>query len=259
MIANPSGTQRRLRRLAFLLAAVGMVFGLLWAAERYGTNFVVSASRASAVEDVRAALAAGEPLPPVKGSTAPGSEDPTVMEPVSTQVPAPSAHPNEVPAYSPTPTPAPGEPFAVISFPDLDVTWPVFEGVSPEVLRSGPGHMPSTALPGDPGNAVVSGHRTTWGAPFNRIAELSPGDSVVVETASGTHVYVVTSQFSTLPTDMAVAEPLPGSWLTLTSCHPMGSSRERIITRARLVSGPNVEYVDALWGPVPDPRSGTDI
>nr|MDT0667201.1 sortase [Micromonospora sp. DSM 115978] len=57
----------------------------------------------------------------------------------------------------------------------------VVEGVTVEALELGPGHYPGTALPGEIGNFVVSGHRTTYGAPFSRLDELDAGDPVVVE------------------------------------------------------------------------------
>ena len=65
--------------------------------------------------------------------------------------------------------------FAYLSIPSLDLEAVVFEGVSGESLRKGPGHMPWTPLPGQPGNAVISGHRTTYGRPFFNLDQLKPG------------------------------------------------------------------------------------
>ena len=59
-----------------------------------------------------------------------------------------------------------GTPFGEMRIPKIGIDQVVFEGVTPGTLRSGPGHMPWTPLPGQPGNAVISGHRTTHGAPF---------------------------------------------------------------------------------------------
>ncbi len=112
------------------------------------------------------------------------------------------------------------------------------------MLQAGVGHYDGTALPGDVGNFAVAGHRTTWGAPFNPIAELVDGDAVVVETAEEFHVYRVAATEIVLPTDVRVIAPVPSlpgeepteAWLTMTSCHPMFSARQRYVVHASLES-----------------------
>ena len=71
-----------------------------------------------------------------------------------------------------------------------------------EVVRpqAGPGHYPDTPLPGQPGNAAIAGHRTTYGAPFNRIDELEQGDEILVTTAQGAFRYEVSASSSSAPT-----------------------------------------------------------
>ena len=83
--------------------------------------------------------------------------------------------------------PALGSALARVYAPRLgrDWSWVVVEGVSPADLQKGPGHYPGTALPGEIGNTVISGHRTTYGAPFNDLLDLRDGDAVVVETRDG--------------------------------------------------------------------------
>jgi sortase A len=104
--------------------------------------------------------------------------------------------------------------------------------------------MPGTPIPGQPGNAVVSGHRTTYGRPFFDLDQLAVGDRIEVETAIGTHVYHVREMVTVLPSDVWVTEPRPGGWLTLTTCNPKFSARERLIVWAEMVSGPNIEFVE---------------
>jgi sortase A len=107
--------------------------------------------------------------------------------------------------------------------------------------------MPGTALPGQPGNAVISGHRTTHGRPFFDLDQLKPGDRIEVETSIGTHVYELREEwFLVAPTDVWVVDPKDGGWLTLTTCHPKFSARQRLIVTAELVSGPNLDYVSFL-------------
>ena len=142
-----------------------------------------------------------------------------------------------------------GAAFALIRIPKLerlDDGWNVVEGVRTVDLRSGAGHMPDTALPGQPGNAVISGHRTTWGQPFHELDALDPGDRIEVETALGTHIYAVREIRVVKPTDVWVADPREGAWLTLTTCHPKFSARQRLVIAAEMVFGPNADVIEVM-------------
>lgn len=136
--------------------------------------------------------------------------------------------------------------FARLRVPAVGLDAVVFEGVSAPILAKGPGHIPGTALPGQPGNSVISGHRTTYGRPFHDFDLLRAGDRIEVETAIGNHVYLVRESFIVAPTDVWVTDDRPGAWLTLTTCNPKYSARERLIITAELVEGPNFEYVQLL-------------
>lgn len=133
-----------------------------------------------------------------------------------------------------------------LTIPAIEVDEVMFAGVSTETLKMGPGHMPWTPVPGQPGNAVVSGHRTTYGRPFYDLDQLEPGDSIEVETAIGEHVFEIREIFVVKPTDVWVTEEKAGAWLTLTSCHPHFSAAERLIVQAELVRGPNFAYAQLL-------------
>ena len=79
--------------------------------------------------------------------------------------------------------------------------------------------------------------------PFSDFAEgRVPGDEILVETALGLHTYVVRSSFIVAPTAVEVTDPRRGAWLTLTTCNPRFSARERLIISAELVDGPNFAY-----------------
>ena len=155
----------------------------------------------------------------------------------------PEVVPVVVPGVIEESAPGAGEALGRIQIPKIDVDWVIVEGVTAAALRDGPGHMPHTPLPGQPGNAVVSGHRTTNGAPFGDLDELVEGDTVLVETLIGTHTYEVVGSIIVKPDEMWVTSQWEGGWLTLTTCHPKFSSRERLIVFARLVSGPNHEAI----------------
>ena len=131
-----------------------------------------------------------------------------------------------------------GDALTRLEIPKLGVDVVVVEGTSLAALRAGAGHYPSTPLPGEAGNVAIAGHRTTYGRPFNRLDELTPGDRVILTTPLARHVYEITAQPSVVePTDWSPIEEFPkkGSFLTLTSCHPEGSADYRIVARAQLV------------------------
>lgn len=140
----------------------------------------------------------------------------------------------------------PGRPFAVIRIPRLGrgYRFAIVEGVSAADLRMGPGHYPGTALPGRIGNFVVSGHRTTYLAPFNRIDELARGDEILIDTRSREYVYRVTRKLVVPPTDLAVVAPVPlhphrrphKAMITLTTCHPKYSAAHRLIVVGELAA-----------------------
>ena len=158
----------------------------------------------------------------------------------------------------PAPPPAPGVPpvvltplggdaFAKLHVPALEgyEAVNIVEGVSvADLKKGGPGHIPGTALPGALGNVVLSGHRTTYGAPFNRWAELAPGDEIVIETRDQWFTYAVTGSTIVAPTAIEVTYAVPGDatatptkrLLTMTTCNPKYSARERLIVSAELTA-----------------------
>jgi sortase A len=146
--------------------------------------------------------------------------------------------------YFPEDPVAVGEPFGFLTIPAIEVLdVAIFEGVDRETLQSGPGHVRASPLPGQPGNAVMSGHRTTYGRPFFDFDQLELGDEVEVETAIGTHRYAVREVVVVNPTDVWVAESRPGGWLTLTTCEPKFSASQRLVVFAEMVDGPNLDYI----------------
>ncbi|MEU9855188.1 class E sortase [Streptomyces sp. NPDC047974] len=146
---------------------------------------------------------------------------------------------------------APGEGFAIMHIPKLDVVVPVAEGISkPKVLDKGMvGHYGEgklkTAMPSDKqGNFAVAGHRNTHGEPFRYINRLKPGDPIVVETQDAYYTYEMASILpQTAPSNIAVIDPVPkgsgftepGRYITLTTCTPEFTSTYRMIVWGKLV------------------------
>ncbi len=146
----------------------------------------------------------------------------------------------------PTAPPPEGDPVGIISIPKIGVGDVIVEGVSKADLKKGPGHYPGTPLPGQKGNVGIAGHRTTYGAPFNRIDELVPGDEIKVATPQGEFTYEVipapgqTTQawYAVAPTDVEVLADVGDNRITLTACHPKYSAKQRIIVHAVLSTPP---------------------
>ena len=129
-----------------------------------------------------------------------------------------------------------GEPLTRIEIPAIGVDTIVVEGIGPSALRAGAGHYPDTPLPGKKGNVAIAGHRTTYGRPFNKVDRLKSGDEIILTTPVGRFTYQVSkAPWITTPSDWGVVAQSEEALLTLTSCHPLGSARERIIVRAKLV------------------------
>ena len=161
------------------------------------------------------------------------------------------------PSTAPTIDPVPeGEPTAIIRIPKIGVDKKVVEGVGVADLKKGPGHYPETPLPGQKGNAAIAGHRTTYGAPFNRVDELVPGDEILVQTVQGEFRYVVKDTegdgdgyMIVSPSQVEVLEDKGDNRLTLTACHPKLSARQRIVVVAEL--GPDQAALPAQVASAP--------
>lgn len=123
-----------------------------------------------------------------------------------------------------------------IQIPKIGLVHPVFEGVTLTVIDKGPGHWPGSAVPGQLGNAVFAGHRTTKSRPFRRLDELKPGDDIIFKMDNGTFTYKVTGTKIVTPKDVHIVNPTPDATVTLFACHPPGSARQRIVVLGSFVS-----------------------
>ncbi len=129
-----------------------------------------------------------------------------------------------------------GDSLTRILMPTIDVDVVVVEGTTASALRAGAGHYPDTPLPCEIGNVSIAGHRTTYGRPFHNVDRLAVGDEITLETPIGTCTYEVSQPpFAVSPYALEVVAPTEDATLTLTTCHPTGSARERLIIKALLV------------------------
>ncbi|HVD29073.1 MAG TPA: class E sortase, partial [Mycobacteriales bacterium] len=158
-----------------------------------------------------------------------------------------------------------GDGFALIYIPTFgkDYVYTIVQGTDPAELDQGPGHYPDSALPGQVGNFSIAGHRVGKGSPFLNLDKLRTGAPIVIRTRSFWYTYRVLGDERTNdpktagasgipgmqivpPTDVGVIEPVPGHsdvkptqrLLTLTTCHPKFSARERLVIHAQLEGAP---------------------
>ena len=157
-----------------------------------------------------------------------------------------SAAEEEADEVDPATTIDPGRPVAILSLPTIGSRQIVVEGTRSEDLRAGPGHLRSTPLPGQAGNAVVFGRRTTYGAPFADLDDLRPGDPMDVTTTDGLFQYVVQDVRRVGPGDPDPITATFSNRLTLVTSDEHYSSAGRFIVYG-VLDGP----------PVPSPTTAS--
>lgn len=126
--------------------------------------------------------------------------------------------------------------FIQIAAIDLNVT--VRSGVAMSVIDQGPAHWAGTSIPGEAGNVVLAGHRTTKTRPFYYLNRLGPGDKILMgDGTSFPSIYTVTETLLVSPQDVWITYDTGEPIVTLFACHPRGSARQRIVVRGALRTG----------------------
>jgi sortase A len=207
-----------------LLITLGVLLGLFVAWQLWWTDVVADRAQAQVVRDLDWVVVVDDVEPEPADESA---ERRTSVAPVLAE-----------PAHATT--------FATLHVPrwGADYVRPISEGTSRRDVLDvlGLGHYEGTAMPGGLGNFAVAGHRVTYGKPLNRIEELVVGDPLVVQTEDAWYVYTVTETLVVGPRQVDVVAAVPGSLdafptealMTLTTCHPMYSARERYVVHAVL-------------------------
>lgn len=211
-------SMRSLRAVAAVIVAV------------LGANLVVLAAAAAVQPDDSVAAAAvalastAEPVAdvdPVRGIVL-DVQRPEHIDP-SIELPQPEPSPSN--PYAPTPEIRHGQ----LEIPAIGLSQPLFEGVTLTSINRGPSHWPGTAMPGEVGNVVVAGHRTTYTKPFWSLNELEPGDELVFTIDGERIVYLLDRIEVVNPYDVHIIDQSHERTATLFACHPRGSARQRIV------------------------------
>jgi sortase A len=129
-----------------------------------------------------------------------------------------------------------GDAIGQIDIPRIGHTYNIVQGTDTRSLEEGPGHYPSTALPGMGETVAVAGHRTTYLAPFRFLNEVVRGDRILITMPYGKFTYVVQYQRIVQPTEVSVIDNVGYDRLVLSACNPLYSATQRIIVFARLKS-----------------------
>ncbi len=132
-----------------------------------------------------------------------------------------------------------------VSIPKINLDAIVVEGASRKQLAIGPGHITTTALPGQSGNAVITGHRDTF---FRHIFELDKGDEILVRRNGQTFHYEVTGKKIVHPEDVSVLDPTPDAQLTLITCYPIyyiGPAPKRLVIFSKLVESAGAQPAES--------------
>ncbi|MEY4361888.1 MAG: hypothetical protein RL391_1194 [Actinomycetota bacterium] len=140
-----------------------------------------------------------------------------------------------LPTPEPPPDPDAPDPDVYIGrleIPALMLDTSIYQGISEPTLDRGVGWWPGTALPGEVGNVVLGGHRTSHDKPFRYLDLLVPGNEIIFTTARGRFVYVVSRTEIVDPDDVWIIDQTTAATTTLFACHPPHSVEKRIVVFA---------------------------
>lgn len=119
-----------------------------------------------------------------------------------------------------------------LTIPTLMLFETIYRGVSISTLDRGVGYWPGTALPGHVGNVVLAGHRVSKSKPFRYLELLQPKQEIYLTTPEGTFVYTVNRTEIVEPSAMWIIAQDVSATFTLFACHPVGSTKQRIVVFA---------------------------
>ena len=221
-----SGLARPAAPLAALVVALVGAIGFFAMSGTSEPNTIASFDASSATT-----IAPPTTIPP---TTAPTTTTTTTTSSTTTTLPQqltqPVAPPQDARGAENNP------PIGRIAIPRVGLDVQLEHGIRLTTLDRGPGHWPGTAMPGEIGNVVIAGHRTSHGAEFRHLDQLEPGDEVLFSTATGEHTYVVTGTQIVKPDALWIVDPTATPTATLFACHPLGSTAERIVVNLALSS-----------------------
>ena len=238
--------RRTAASLGRMLVTVGLLILLFVAYQLWGTGIFTARAQNDLKKEFNSQLQDN----PTVQTTAPPRTGTTLESPNSTVPPTTLAKVVQ--------TLNEGDPAGRIRIPKIHVDLIFVQGTARDDLSKGPGHYPASPMPGQLGNAAIAGHRTTHGKPFYDLDQLAPGDDILIDTTYGHYRYRVTQQLIVAPTEVSVVGPTPDAQLTLTTCNPKLSARERLVIHAKLVVEKSTPARATVPGEVVQPKNETE-
>ena len=107
-------------------------------------------------------------------------------------------------------------------------------GATSNKLEYGPGYILGTSLPGSGGNFAIAGHRTTYGAPFGNLDRVKIGETIIFQTNTNQYKYKIVDLKIVSPDDNYVLDNYGDDRITLTTCHPKFSAKQRLVVVGQL-------------------------
>ncbi len=152
-----------------------------------------------------------------------------------TELPGEEGASGQAAAGTAAPELPPGAAIGRIEVPRLGVSAIVASGIDRRTLRRAVGHVPATALPGEPGNVALAAHRDRF---FRGLQGIEEDDEILITTPDGVFHYRVQWREVVEPEDVEVLDDTDEPTLTLVTCFPfyyVGPAPQRFIVRARQV------------------------
>lgn len=137
------------------------------------------------------------------------------------------------------PTSAPISSGYWLDIPRLDLHQQIYTGPSEYEVNKGVWHIWGTSTPDQGSNTVMAGHRFTYTNPkgvFYFLDKLQLNDRITVDWSGSEYTYRVSTIQTVQPTDVAIQDPTADSRLTLYTCTPLWSAKDRLVVTATLVS-----------------------
>lgn len=226
VVDHPQRAEKRgLARIAWGATALGGLLALFILFESFVTPLIEARDQRSLMEGFRTLVSVGGAGADTTSSAATSGLGEDIDGGPATFLPS-----DLVPAI--------GDPVALLEIPALGVSKVVVEGTGPGALKMGPGHHRATPMPGQAGNAVIAGRRTTYGKPFERLDRLEVGDQILTTTPQGRFTYRVSSVKEVSPGDPDPLAPTEDDVLTLVTSTPAYIATGRLTVVADLQGQP---------------------
>jgi LPXTG-site transpeptidase (sortase) family protein len=124
-----------------------------------------------------------------------------------------------------------------LKIPRLDMKQQIHTGLTTADLNKGVWLVPKTSTPDKQSNTVIVGHRFTYAGPavFYFLDKVQLRDKLYVDWQNKRYIYEVENIKEVPPTELSVHAPTPKPTLTLYTCTPLLTAKNRLVITAKLM------------------------